>query len=148
MRFASFPKIKRVKGGRPDDNWEQEIWRIFCDELSKGCPKKEMAEFLTSIFPKNERQKIVKRIVAEQRLREGYKYMEIENELGISPQTISVIKEASLAQNYKGYNILFYDSRVKNAERKWKAVERRKDKEANSPRPMRRYGKGKMRDFL
>ncbi len=126
MNRISFklPPISRYSSRR---EWEEACWKKIV----------KSGEFLELLVTPYESHHIVMRVAVIERLNSGKRFVEVAEELGLSPQTISSIKKAI---NETGYRSYWERSKTERKKRLYSPDTRRKKKRYKG-RPVRtKYG--------
>jgi len=118
--------------------WEETAWNKVVVHLGT-LNTKEIDSFLRVALSRRERDALLKRVVAIQRVNGGASYTEINEELKLSPQTISALKKSTEAQKYQTYSDQAKDEKKK----KYRGSYLPDSETDHDPRPYRntKYGK-------
>lgn len=130
MRLPDFDEITNRNRSK---NWHKKGWAAFLIFILNGR-KDSVEELFQTIFSNSEQKLIVKKFVALRRLQDRNQYREIQNELGLSSQTISDLSKSLQTGKYVAYD-------RRSAKRKINVFNKQRYLDEKTKKPVRKFTK-------
>lgn len=138
--MKKFPDIPSVKKTVRSDGYSDRHWSIFLHYAS-SLSEKELQELFALLIPKGRQKDILKHFIGIKRIMDGAGYYQIHNELGLSHQTINLLRKSLKNSNYKSYNQIFGSSGERARAKRLKSIAREDRKPEPKLYKRTKYGK-------
>jgi Trp operon repressor len=133
-----FQKLPSAKNYTSKNQWQSAAWLILVKELHNLKSLNEVNEILNLIVSPQDKKRITLRAKAINRLEEKISYRKINEELGVSLQTLNNIKKSLQEPEYKGYW-----QRERKEKEQIKQKEKWQKRQARKPFSPKRYRRTK-----
>ncbi|MEK7498263.1 MAG: Trp family transcriptional regulator [Patescibacteria group bacterium] len=96
--------IPEVKNYSSRVAWKKAVWDVIVAHFVTLRHTNKLEPLLEILLTPHERSRVIHRMAAINRILMNKEYREIEEELFLTPQTISTIKKALREEHYRSYN--------------------------------------------